>query len=82
VNEQVGSASGIDLGALKQPLRQAAQILAEQAPAGEQAANDTAAEISTVADNPPPLDSAAPAAPVARASADIASRDEVLRSLD
>ncbi|MCE5984506.1 type VI secretion system protein TssA [Pseudomonas sp. LF19] len=87
VNEQVGSASGVDLSALKQPLRQAAQILAEHAPASEQAANDTSevcevSEVSTAADSPASLASAAPAAPVARASADIASRDEVLRSLD
>ncbi|CAK9892372.1 MULTISPECIES: type VI secretion system protein TssA [Pseudomonas] len=84
VNEQVGSASGVDLSALKQPLRQAAQILAEHAPAAEQAANDASetSETSSADDSPSELASAMPAPTVARASADIASRDEVLRSLD
>ncbi|MDD1012337.1 type VI secretion system protein TssA [Pseudomonas rubra] len=78
VNEQVGSASGVDLSALKQPLRQAAQILAEHAPA---AAND-ASETSSPDASPTELASTAPTPAVARSSADIASRDEVLRSLD
>ncbi|MGE8392795.1 type VI secretion system protein TssA [Pseudomonas sp. BIGb0427] len=83
VNEQVGSASGVDLSALKQPLRQAAQILAEHAPASEQAANDASETSSAATSSTPEAEAeAAPAPAVARISADIASRDEVLRSLD
>ncbi|MCD5995968.1 type VI secretion system protein TssA [Pseudomonas sp. CDFA 602] len=80
VSDQVGSAQGVDLSALKQPLKQALQILGEQP--------------SADGDEPPsatlPLDTDDSAAPTSRAPApmavtasqDIASRDDVLRSLD
>ncbi len=77
VSDQVGSAQGVDLSLLKQPLKQALQIL-------NQAVPDTAGSSEPEAvsdDNAPSVDfAAAPAAP--RPVGDIASRDDVLRSLD
>ncbi|MBM9486491.1 type VI secretion system protein TssA [Pseudomonas sp. ICBG1301] len=77
VNEQVGSARGVDLSALKQPLKQALQILNQAVPG-----TDNSGEPEAVSDdNAPSVDFAA--APVAvRPAGDIASRDDVLRSLD
>ncbi len=74
VNEQVGSAQGVDLSALKQPLKQALQIL-------NQAVPGSSVPEAVSEDNAPSVESAAaPAAP--RPVGDIANRDDVLRSLD
>ena len=77
VNDQVGSAQGVDLSALKQPLKQALQILNQAVPG-----TDSSSEPEAVSDdNAPSVDfAAAPAAP--RPAGDIANRDDVLRSLD
>ena len=76
VNDQVGSAQGVDLSALKQPLKQALQLLHQAVPG-----TDSSSEPEAVSDdNAPSVDFAAPAAP--RPVGDIASRDDVLRSLD
>ncbi|MGF6093361.1 type VI secretion system protein TssA [Pseudomonas sp. 18175] len=74
VNDQVGSAQGVDLSALKQPLKQALQILNQAVPGSsvpEAVSEDSAPSVEYAA---------APAAP--RPVGDIASRDDVLRSLD
>ncbi|WP_460147333.1 type VI secretion system protein TssA [Pseudomonas sp. H2_H03] len=76
VNDQVGSAQGVDLSLLKQPLKQALQILNQAVP-GTDSSNEPEAVSD---DNAPSVDFAAPAAP--RPVGDIASRDDVLRSLD
>ncbi|WP_060844971.1 type VI secretion system protein TssA [Pseudomonas sp. St29] len=77
VSEQVGSASGVDLSALKQPLRLALQVLSLHAP---QTSDSPADE---PADAPASEAGNAPAAPAAtRISGEINSRDDVLRSLD
>ncbi|NWA04925.1 type VI secretion system protein TssA [Pseudomonas gingeri] len=80
VSEQVGSAQGVDLSALRQPLKLALQVLAEYAPgsAGESQADTTASAAETA--EHPPVDAPAVAAP--RATGEIGNRDEVLRSLD
>ena len=77
VSDQVGSAQGVDLSLLKQPLKQALQILNQFVPN-----SDTRSEPEAVSDdNAPSVEyAAAPAAP--RPAGDIASRDDVLRSLD
>ena len=76
VNDQVGSAQGVDLSALKQPLKQALQLLNQAVPDTDSSSDPEAVS----EDNAPSVDAAAPAAP--RPTGDIASRDEVLRSLD
>lgn len=75
VSSQVGSAQGVDLSALKQPLKQALHILGEYAPGG------------TVAEPMPQENSDAPAADQRVAAApcvseEIGNRDDVVRSLD
>ena len=78
VSEQVGSAQGVDLSPLKQPLKQALLVLGEaagtetgsQAPESEPATN----AIGQPAPAGNPL--------VARTPAGIGSRDDVVRSLD
>ncbi len=77
VSEQVGSASGVDLSALKQPLRLALQVLGQHA---AQAADSPAeAEVEPA----PAQEPSAPTAPAQpRISGEINSRDDVLRSLD
>jgi type VI secretion system protein ImpA len=78
VNEQVGSASGVDLSALKQPLKMALQVLGQHAPQGADSAPVASAD-EPVADAPgQPLAAAA----VPRVSGEIGNRDDVLRSLD
>lgn len=80
VNEHVGSAQGIDLSALKQPLRQALQVLDEHGPANEAPAEPT---VVLEARDAAPAEAQAFTAPAApRISAEINSRDDVLRSLD
>ena len=77
VNDQVGSAQGVDLSALKQPLKQALQLLNQAVPGTDSSSDPEAVS----EDNAPSVDyAAAPAAP--RPSGDIATRDDVLRSLD
>ncbi|WP_409300396.1 type VI secretion system protein TssA [Pseudomonas sp. KCJK8993] len=77
VSEQVGSASGVDLSALKQPLRLALQVLGQHAPQ----APDSPAEAE--AEPAPGQEPSAPMAPAQpRVSGEINSRDDVLRSLD
>lgn len=74
VNDQVGSAQGVDLSALKQPLKQALHILNQAVPGSsvpEVVSEDSAPSVEYAA---------APAAP--HPVGDIASRDDVLRSLD
>lgn len=81
VNEHVGSAQGIDLAPLKQPLRQALQVLSEHGPQLDEPGSE--APVAPSADEAAPAQAqtvAAPAAP--RISAEINSRDDVLRSLD
>lgn len=79
VNDQVGSAQGVDLSALKQPLKQALQILNQAVPGTAGSSEPEAVS----EDNAPSVDFAAAPAPAApRPVGDIASRDDVLRSLD
>ncbi|MDQ0501157.1 type VI secretion system protein ImpA [Pseudomonas marginalis] len=78
VSDQVGSAQGVDLSLLKQPLKQALQILSQFVPSSE---TDSREPEAVSDDNAPSADfAAAPVAP--RPSGDIANRDDVLRSLD
>ncbi len=78
VSDQVGSAQGVDLSLLKQPLKQALQILSQFVPSSE---TDSREPEAVSDDNAPSADfAAAPTAP--RSSGDIANRDDVLRSLD
>lgn len=72
VSEQVGSAQGVDLGPLKQLLRQILHLFGEHAPS---AAHEPS--VAATADSPAVAPQAA-----ARPSGDIASRDDVLRQLD
>ncbi|MFJ2381434.1 type VI secretion system protein TssA [Pseudomonas protegens] len=77
VSEQVGSASGVDLTTLKQPLRLALQVLGQHAPQSAQNA------VEEHADGPSTEEPGAPAAPApVRISGEISSREDVLRSLD
>ena len=76
VNDQVGSAQGVDLSALKQPLKQALQLLNQAVPGTDSSSDPEAVS----EDNAPSVDAAAPAAP--RPTGDIATRDDVLRSPD
>lgn len=77
VNERVGSERGADLGAIKQLLRHAVQIVAEHAPQPGVASPVAAAgERVDVAMSTPPVD-----APP-RLAGEIGNRDDVLRSLD
>ncbi|MFG0631087.1 type VI secretion system protein TssA [Pseudomonas sp. xss_2] len=83
VSDQVGSASGVDLSALKQPLRQAQQVLGDYAPGGELPLG----EAQSGADDSPGSDqqNAAQPAQSLRPSArpgEVSSREEVLQSLD
>jgi type VI secretion system protein ImpA len=78
VSEQVGSAQGVDLSALKQPLKQALLVL------GEAAATETG---NQAPESEPAMDAVGQPAPVgnqpvARPTAGIGSRDDVVRSLD
>ena len=78
VSDQVGSAQGVDLSLLKQPLKQALQILSQFVPSNETGNREPEAVSD---DNAPSVNfAAAPVAP--RPTGDIANRDDVLRSLD
>ncbi|WP_413793233.1 MULTISPECIES: type VI secretion system protein TssA [unclassified Pseudomonas] len=83
VSDQVGSAQGVDLGPLKQPLKMALQILGQFAPqSGNSAPADSASDDSTA----PTEQASAPSAPrnagTSTVSGEINNRDDVLRSLD
>ncbi|MFZ4966626.1 MULTISPECIES: type VI secretion system protein TssA [Pseudomonas] len=80
VSEQVGSAQGVDLSALRQPLKLALQVLAEYAPDSAGEPETEAAESPADTSGYPPVD--APAAATPRATGEIGNRDDVLRSLD
>lgn len=80
VSEQVGSAQGVDLAALKQPLKQALQVLGDLTAPGHESgepADDSSKDPSAQEQL---HEARIPGA--ARASTEIASRDDVLRSLD
>ncbi|WP_260962726.1 type VI secretion system protein TssA [Pseudomonas citri] len=82
VSDQVGSAQGVDLGPLKQPLKMALQILGQFAPqSGDSAASEAVNDDGAVALEHAAAPSAPRAAPNA-VSGEIGSRDDVLRSLD
>ncbi|MGC7840603.1 type VI secretion system protein TssA [Pseudomonas wayambapalatensis] len=83
VSDQVGSASGVDLSALKQPLRLAQQVLADYAPGGSpSAAPDEQPQQDSLDDAPSaPAAVAATARPAVRPG-EISSRDEVQQSLE
>ncbi|MDU8360002.1 MULTISPECIES: type VI secretion system protein TssA [Pseudomonas] len=76
VSEQVGSAQGVDLSALKQPLKQALQVL------GETAVHREFETPLTESNEPRELFSETSAPISARSSGTISSREDVLRSLD
>ncbi|OLU23972.1 type VI secretion system protein TssA [Pseudomonas sp. PA27(2017)] len=81
LSERVGSAQSANLESLKQVLRHTRQIFNDQAPAGDDASysEETPAysDAGDDASNAPPAARQAPAAP-----GRIASRDDVLRTLD
>lgn len=83
VNEQVGSAQGVDLTALKQPLRQALHILGEYAPGSSETAVTESSEtggvveLSGTAEAPKPARGSGPVI-----SGAISNRDDVIQSLD
>lgn len=81
VSDQVGSAAGVDLSALKQPLRLAQQVLADYAPGGSPSAAAPEADTTQPADASPTLASAANARPAARPG-EVNSRDDVRQCLD
>ncbi|MCD5973935.1 type VI secretion system protein TssA [Pseudomonas quasicaspiana] len=76
VSEQVGSAQGVDLSALKQPLKQALQVL------GETAVRSEFETPLTESNEPRELFSETSVPISARSSGTISSREDVLRSLD
>ncbi|MEN0105806.1 MAG: type VI secretion system protein TssA [Pseudomonas sp.] len=75
VSDQVGSAQGVDLGQLKQMLRQAAIVLGGEASASE--AGETVTEAASTSEQSSAGSVARPAV-----SGEINSRDDVLRQLD
>lgn len=78
VSEQVGSDQGVDLGPLKQMLRQASQTLGSSAQAGESAASGSDESGAGSGHD----SSAAVGQAATRVSGEIANRDDVLRLLD
>lgn len=77
VNERVGSARGADLGAIKQLLRHAVQILADHAP--QPGVANTVTDAVAGATEATPV---SPASAPARIGGEVGNRDDVLRSLD
>lgn len=75
VSSQVGSAQGVDLSALKQPLKQALHILSQYAPGGTVV--EPAPQVSGDATPVEPAVAATPSH-----SAQVGNRDDVVRSLD
>ncbi|HGM5579097.1 TPA: type VI secretion system protein TssA [Pseudomonas putida] len=83
VSDQVGSASGVDLSALKQPLRLAQQVLADYAPAGSPSAQPgEQPQQDSIHDEPSTPAALAPAARPAVRPGEISSRDDVQQSLE
>lgn len=83
VSDQVGSAQGVDLGPLKQPLKMALQILGQFAPqSGDGDLPEAVSEDSTATTEPSSTPSAPRTAPASGVSGEINNRDDVLRSLD
>lgn len=81
VNDQVGSASGVDLSALRQPLRQVQQVLADYAPAGAGPALAATEAPVTTSEQAPPAAASPSARPAARPG-EVNSREDVQQSLD
>ncbi|HEK0906854.1 TPA: type VI secretion system protein TssA [Pseudomonas putida] len=83
VSDQVGSASGVDLSALKQPLRLAQQVLADYAPGGSPpAAENNEAPQEHFQDDHSTSTAAVPAARAAARPGEINNRDDVQQSLE
>ncbi len=81
VNDQVGSASGVDLSTLRQPLRQVQQVLADYGPAGAAPAQE--ADEALVSGNEGELPAAVSPSPrPAARPGEINSREDVQQSLD
>ncbi|MBH3345163.1 type VI secretion system protein TssA [Pseudomonas parafulva] len=81
VNDQVGSASGVDLSALRQPLRQVQQVLTDYAPAGAGPALAATEAPATPSEQAPPAAASPSARPAARPG-EVNSREDVQQSLD
>ncbi len=81
VNDQVGSASGVDLSALRQPLRQVQQVLGDYGPAGTAPALEAAGTPADGTVDDQPAASQASARPTARPG-EVSSREDVQQSLD
>jgi type VI secretion system protein ImpA len=82
ISQQVGSAQGVDLSALKQPLRQALTLLGDAAP-GEAASDDSAAGMTVTEHSEAVADDGEPATlRPGRAPGAIGSREDVMRHLD
>jgi len=83
VSEQVGSAQGVDLGPLKQPLKMALQILGQFAPqSGDSPQPDAISDDSAAPVEYPTAPSAPRNASTSTSTGEINNRDDVLRSLD
>ncbi|WP_431495832.1 type VI secretion system protein TssA [Pseudomonas brassicacearum] len=83
VSDQVGSAQGVDLGPLKQPLKMALQILGQFAPqSGDSALTDPVSDDSAAATEYPSAPSTPRNTSTSTVSGEINNRDDVLRSLD
>ncbi|WLH01163.1 type VI secretion system protein TssA [Pseudomonas beijingensis] len=83
VSDQVGSAQGVDLGPLKQPLKMALQILGQFAPqSGDSALPDSVSDDSAATTEYASAPSAPRHTSDSTVSGDINNRDDVLRSLD
>ncbi|WLH46213.1 type VI secretion system protein TssA [Pseudomonas beijingensis] len=83
VSDQVGSAQGVDLGPLKQPLKMALQILGQFAPqSGDSALPDSVSDDSAETTEYASAPSAPRHTSNSTVSGDINNRDDVLRSLD
>lgn len=80
VNDQVGSASGVDLSALRQPLRQVQQVLTDYSPQGTAPAASSEDAPAAPLHDAPQASAAAPR-PAGRPG-EVNSRDDVLQSLD
>nr|WP_262924486.1 MULTISPECIES: type VI secretion system protein TssA [Pseudomonas] len=83
VSDQVGSASGVDLDALKQPLRQAQQVLADYGPASsaDDTSTDAAERLPVGSPGESPLPTAQATRPAARPG-EVNSREDVVQSLE
>ncbi|WP_460417422.1 type VI secretion system protein TssA [Pseudomonas sp. microsymbiont 2] len=81
VNDQVGSASGVDLSALRQPLRQVQQVLADYSPDGAAPAGTATDEAVAHDAHDERQSTAAEPRPTARPG-EVNSRDDVRQSLD